>query len=99
LSSLTGSIVRRLERVLKEFESGMASIRLSIPSVIEYLMVKVVYLGDRALALIVYFSKKLSEYINLLQISMIDSMIIVSLWYGFVTLLLVLLVAVLHILG
>lgn len=87
-----GSVIRYLERVLREFESGMVRLRLSIPGIIEYSLVKTVHYSDRLLNLFIYFIKKFSRIANLLQISMLDSMIIVSIWYGVLTLVLMLIV-------
>ncbi len=97
MSSLAGSVIRYLERILNKFETGIAKFNLSLPSIIEYFLVRIVCFGDKLLSLIVYLVKRISRVVNLLQISMIDSMIIVSLWYGFLTLMLVLVVLILYV--
>lgn len=96
MSSLAGSIIRYLERILNKFESGISRFNLSIPSIIEYFLIKLVYFGDKTLSMIMYLVKRIARTVNLLQISMIDSMIIVSLWYGFLTLVLVLIVLLIY---
>lgn len=94
MSSLTGSVIRYLERILREFESGVVKLKLSIPSVVEFILVKSVHHGDLFIDYVVYFIKRFSKIANLLQISMLDSMIIVSIWFGALTLLLMLIVIV-----
>lgn len=95
MSSLTGSVIRYLERILREFESGVVKLKLSIPSIVEFILVKSVHYGDSFINYVVYFTKKFSKIANLLQISMLDSMIIVSIWFGVLALLLMLIVLVL----
>ncbi len=91
-----GSVIRYLERVLREFESGVVKLRLSIPSVVEFTLVKIVHTSDSFLKHLIYLVKKFSKIVNLLQISMLDSMIIVSIWYGVLTLILIIIVLILH---
>ena len=97
MSSLMGSVIRYLERMLNKIETGITRFKFSLPSLIEYLLVKMIYFGDKTLAKITYVVKRISRIINLLQISMIDSMIIVSLWYGFLTFILILLVTIIYV--
>lgn len=92
MSSLTGSVLRYLERILKKMETRIYGFRFSIPSVLEYVLIKLVDMGNATIRGIVKSARVLSKYINMLQISMIDSMIIASLWYGFMLLLLVLII-------
>lgn len=95
MSSLMGSVIRYLEKVLREFESGVVKLKLSIPSIVEFILVKAVHYGDLFLNHLIYFIKKFSRVVNLLQISMLDSMIIVSMWFGVLALLLMLIVILL----
>lgn len=95
MSSLVGSVIRYLEKVLYELQSGMVRLKLSIPGIVEFTLVKTVHYGDLFLNRLVYFIKKFSRIVNLLQISMLDSMIIVSIWYGVLTLLLMIIVVLL----
>jgi len=97
LSTLIGSVIKRFERLLEEYKSNLVKLSFSVASAIEYFLVKVVRFGDRLLALITYLVKRLSAYLHLLQISMIDSMIEASLWYGFATLVLILLIVLMRV--
>ncbi|OYT39023.1 MAG: hypothetical protein B6U89_04870 [Desulfurococcales archaeon ex4484_58] len=99
MSSLMGSILRSLERMLLKFRHGVVRFKFSIPSFLEYIIVKTVYIGDRILNLILYYTKKASRIVNLLQISMIDSMIVASLWYGFILLIITFIVLLVYIRG
>ena len=97
MNLLIGSVLRHLERLLKKMKTGAVLFNYSIPSTIEYILAKLAYYGNKLLELIVYFAKRVSRLANLLQISMIDSMIVASLWYGFLVLALMLIVLYLYI--
>lgn len=99
MSVVIGSVLRYLERILKKIETGTLRFRPSLPTSIEYILVKLAIIGNRFEALVVYLTRKFSRYVNLLQISMLDSMIIASLLYGFSVLLLVIILLVLYTIG
>ncbi len=99
MSSLTGSIIRRLERILSEIEGGFVKFRPTLPSFLEYVLVKLVYIGDKVIEKTIYYTRRASRVVHFLQISMIDSMIIASLWYGFILLILMLIILYLYSIG
>ena len=96
MSVLIGSSLRHLERVLKKIKDEIIRFNPTIPGFIEYTLVKIVYIGNRIQAFIVYLVRVFAKIINMLQISMIDSMIVASLWYGFLTILLSMIVLILY---
>lgn len=90
VSYTKSSALRWFETLLENTRRKMriTGKRLSFSRVLESTM----RLGDVVFPKIVYLTSKLAEFVGKLQITMIESMITASIWYGLILFVLVMLV-------
>ncbi len=95
LSSIAASSLRYLERLVEKIKKGIVNFSANPPGLLEYLLVKVVRLGDRIEYGIVYIVGRFTEKMSIIQKSLARSVLLASLWIGLLFTLALMLIAVL----
>lgn len=91
--SARSTAVRWFERLVESTKSRVRGLRgLSLSNLLE----RVARLGDEVFPRVVHLGEVLAERVNRLQITMLESMILASLWFGVICIIALLVLLILR---
>ncbi len=99
MSSLGASALRHLEKLIEKIRRGTRLISRSPPRLLEYVMVGIVRTGERIENGFIQYTRLFTKYLQKLQRSISESVLLASLWAGLLFTLALLIIAIINVLG